>query len=501
MGRKRLTVAVAEELKKVLFTPTGKGRGKERKKVARSGGKKGVKEVDSEGRGSGAGVGFLKLSTGAENFSAVEGEIVDNLSTLTEKISAVKPEIVDNLKYWVLVNMALNQSVFGKTSTVVILFTIINLYFLRGEVSVSQEELGKITGLTDRTVRDSLKSLKLRGFIEVNYRRNAKAGESYSYKPVFERILEVMGKGGMLGDGRFSDYLKVLGVPKLSTGAENFSAVEPKNVDNLSTLAEFFSSVNLKNVDNSLKYAYLTEVINNQSVFGSALGVALFLALLSLEFTRGVINVSQAELEAFTGISERSIRKILREFEDRGILAVDRRRNTKVGESLVYRILHRKIFPLCCSNIFNYININNYYYSAENFRWRKFPTEKISAVNLDSDDIIKGEGKFKSVRIDTLIMQYGKDRVYQVMDMLNNQYKDREIAHPYRLIKKVLDDPNFVHNKFYMQFRGKKVGEMVPIYIECPSCGHKGIVELKVGGEYKSPCSKCGAVVEVDLRV
>jgi transcription initiation factor IIE alpha subunit len=331
MGRKRLTVAVAEELKKVLFTPTGKGRGKEGKKVARSGGKKRVKEVDSEGRGSGAGVGFLKLSTGAENFSAVEGEIVDNLSTLTEKISAVKPEIVDNLKYWVLVNMALNQSVFGKTSTVVILFTIINLYFLRGEVSVSQEELGKITGLTDRTVRDSLKSLKLRGFIEVNYRRNAKAGESYSYKPVFERILEVMGKGGMLGDGRFRDYLKVLGVPKLSTGAENFSAVEPKNVDNLSTLAEFFSSVNLKNVDNSLKYAYLTEVINNQSVFGSALGVALFLALLSLEFTRGVINVSQAELEAFTGISERSIRKILREFEDRGILAVDRRRNTKVG--------------------------------------------------------------------------------------------------------------------------------------------------------------------------
>jgi len=69
------------------------------------------------------------------------------------------------------------------------------------------------------------------------------------------------------------------------------------------------------------------------------------------------------------------------------------------------------------------------------------------------------------------------------------------------LIKKVLDDQSFVHNRFYMQFRGRKVGEVVPIYIECSGCGHRGISELRVGGGYNVPCSKCGLVVRVDLRV
>ena len=169
-----------------------------------------------------------------------------------------------------------------------------------------------------------------------------------------------------------------------------------------------------------------------------------------------------------------------------GILAVDRRRNAKAGESLVYRILHRKIFPLCCCSFFNYFfnnYINNNYYNAENFSDGKNFRRKISDENPGFEDIIKGEGKFRTIRIDTLIKQYGRDRVYHAMDMLNNQYRDREIAHPYRLIKKVLDDQSFVHNRFYMQFRGKKVGEVVPIYIECSGCGHRGISELRVGNK------------------
>jgi len=453
---KRITIAVAEELKRRLL---GAGKGtvrKERVKGRLSGDKR-------KGKG--------ELSTGAEKFSVVEGKSVDKLSTIAEKISAVKLDDVDNLRYRVLVEIILNQGIFGRVSEVVVLLTIINLYFLRGEVVIGQEELGKMTGLTDRTVRDALKNLKIRGFIEINYRRNAKAGESYSYKPVLEKILRVLDKGDGFFGGRYNEVLKILSVPKLSTGAEEFSVVEGENVDKLSTIAEFFSAVNLKDVDNSLKYAYLMGVINSQVVFGGSSSFLVFLALLVLEFTRGVIDVSQAELGAITGISERSIRKILGGLREMGILAVDRRRNAKAGESLVYRILHRKIFPLCCYNFFNYYNVGN-------FRWKNFPTEKIS-----DDELIKGEGKFRTIRIDTLIKQYGRDRVYHAMDMLNNQYRDREIKHPYRLIKKVLDDQSFVHNRFYMQFRGKKVGEVVPIYIECSGCGHRGISELRVGNK------------------
>jgi len=453
---KRITIAVAEELKRRLL---GAGKGtvrKERVKGRLSGDKR-------KGKG--------ELSTGAEKFSVVEGKSVDKLSTIAEKISAVKLDDVDNLRYRVLVEIILNQGIFGRVSEVVVLLTIINLYFLRGEVVIGQEELGKMTGLTDRTVRDALKNLKIRGFIEINYRRNAKAGESYSYKPVLEKILRVLDKGDGFFGGRYNEVLKILSVPKLSTGAEEFSVVEGENVDKLSTIAEFFSAVNLKDVDNSLKYAYLVGVINSQVVFGGSSSFLVFLALLVLEFTRGVIDVSQAELGAITGISERSIRKILGGLREMGILAVDRRRNAKAGESLVYRILHRKIFPLCCCSFFNYYNVGN-------FRWKNFPTEKIS-----DDEVIKGEGKFRTIRIDTLIKQYGRDRVYHAMDMLNNQYRDREIAHPYRLIKKVLDDQSFVHNRFYMQFRGKKVGEVVPIYIECSGCGHRGISELRVGNK------------------
>lgn len=286
-----------------------------------------------------------------------------------------------------------------------------------------------------------------------------------------------------------------------------------KPVDNLSTLAEIFSANNPKNVDNSLKYAILTEVIHNQHVFHNPSEFALLITLMTLEFTRGVINVSQNELSSITGLSDRSIRKILKDLSYKGLIEIDRNRNAKSGENYTYKLVYRKIFPLCCSSLI--INLNNYNYNnsiAENFHWKNFPSEKISAVNPTSNKystpnydvelgIIKGEGKFKTIRIDTLIKEYGIDRVYYIMDMLNHQYKDRDIVHPFKLIKSVLDNQNIIHNKFYHQFRGKKQGEEVDIYIECPSCGHKGIAKLRVGQKSNLPCSKCSAIVEVDLTV
>ncbi len=292
---------------------------------------------------------------------------------------------------------------------------------------------------------------------------------------------------------------------------EKFSA-EPreKPVDNLSTLAEIFSANNPKNVDNSLKYAILAEVIHNQHVFHNPSEFTVLITLMMLEFTRGVINVSQSELSSITGLSDRSIRKILKDLSYRGLIEIDRTRNAKSGENYTYKLVYRKIFPLCCSSLNINTNINNYNNIAENFRWKNLPLEKISAVNPNPYQnqnydvelgIIKGEGKFKSIRIDTLIKEYGINRVYYVMDMLNHKYKDRDISHPYKLIKSVLDNPNVVHNKFYYQFRGKKQGEEVDIYIECPSCGHRGIAKLRVGQKSNLPCSKCNFLVEVDLNV
>ncbi|MEO0199422.1 MAG: helix-turn-helix domain-containing protein [candidate division WOR-3 bacterium] len=276
-----------------------------------------------------------------------------------------------------------------------------------------------------------------------------------------------------------------------------------KDVDKLSTLAEIFSAAGPKNVDNLIKYEVLIEVIHNQNVFHSPSEFTLLITLMALEFTRGVINVSQAELSAITGLSERSIRKILKDLSYKGLIEVDRIRNAKSGENYTYKLVYRKIFPLCCSSL--YINKNNYNNITANFRWKNFPSENFSADNYKSQHydvgIIKGEGKFKSIRIDTLIKEYGLDRVYYVMDMLNHKYADRNVAHPYKLIKSVLDNSNIVHNKFYHQFRGRKNGEEVDIYVECPSCTHRGIVKLRVGEKHQVPCSKCSAVVEVDLNV
>jgi len=291
-------------------------------------------------------------------------------------------------------------------------------------------------------------------------------------------------------------------------GSQEKSSAEPskKPVDNLSTLAEIFSANNPKNVDNSLKYAILNEVIHNQHVFHNPSEFALLITLMALDFTRGVINVSQTELSAITGLSDRSIRKILKDLSYKGLIEIDRTRNAKSGENYVYKLVYRKIFPLCCSSLNN--NIYNYNNNiTENFHWKNFPAEKNSADKYSSQNfdvelgIVKGEGKFKNIRIDTLIKEYGINRVYYIMDMLNYQYKDRNISHPYKLIKSVLDNPNIIHNKFYYQFRGKKQGEEADIYIECPSCGHRGIVKLKVGEKHYVPCSKCSTIVEADLTV
>lgn len=70
---------------------------------------------------------------------------------------------------------------------------------------------------------------------------------------------------------------------------EKISAEIPESdVDKLSTLAEVFSAIGPKNVDNLIKYEVLTEVIYNQNVFHNSSEFALLITLMVLEFTRGV---------------------------------------------------------------------------------------------------------------------------------------------------------------------------------------------------------------------
>jgi predicted transcriptional regulator len=115
--------------------------------------------------------------------------------------------------------------------------------------------------------------------------------------------------------------------------------------------------------------------------------------------------------------------------------------------------------------------------------------------------ITKGEGLFSNINIQPLIDKFGIDRVLFVMDLINYRYKYKLVSHPFKLLLKILKDRYLIHNEFYKYIRGKKTGDLVPVLITCKSCNHKGIAELKVGGKYSLPCSKCGTFAEIDLII
>jgi hypothetical protein len=115
--------------------------------------------------------------------------------------------------------------------------------------------------------------------------------------------------------------------------------------------------------------------------------------------------------------------------------------------------------------------------------------------------ITKGEGLFSNINIQPLIDKFGIDRVLFVMDLINYRYKYKLVSHPFKLLLKILKDRYLIHNEFYRFIRGKKKGDSVPVLITCKSCNHKGIAELKVGGKYSLPCSKCGILAEIDLII
>ena len=115
--------------------------------------------------------------------------------------------------------------------------------------------------------------------------------------------------------------------------------------------------------------------------------------------------------------------------------------------------------------------------------------------------ITKGEGLFSNINIQPLIDKFGIDRVLFVMDLINYRYKYKLVSHPFKLLLKILKDRYLIHNEFYRFIRGKNKGDSVPVLITCKSCNHKGIAELKVGGKYFLPCSKCGTFAEIDLII
>jgi len=115
--------------------------------------------------------------------------------------------------------------------------------------------------------------------------------------------------------------------------------------------------------------------------------------------------------------------------------------------------------------------------------------------------ITKGEGLFSNINIQPLIDKFGIDRVLFVMDLINYRYKYKLVSHPFKLLLKILKDRYLIHNEFYRFIRGKNKGDSVPVLITCKSCNHEGIVELKVGGKYSLPCSKCGTFAEIDLII
>jgi hypothetical protein len=115
--------------------------------------------------------------------------------------------------------------------------------------------------------------------------------------------------------------------------------------------------------------------------------------------------------------------------------------------------------------------------------------------------ITKGEGLFSNINIQPLIDKFGIDRVLFVMDLINYRYKYKLVSHPFKLLLKILKDRYLIHNEFYRFIRGKNKGDSVPVLITCKSCNHKGIAELKVGGKYSLPCSKCGTFAEIDLII
>jgi hypothetical protein len=115
--------------------------------------------------------------------------------------------------------------------------------------------------------------------------------------------------------------------------------------------------------------------------------------------------------------------------------------------------------------------------------------------------ITKGEGLFSNINIQPLTDKFGIDRVLFVMDLINYRYKYKLVLHPFKLLLKILKDRYLIHNEFYKYIRGKKTGDLVPVLITCKSCNHRGIAELKVGGKYSLPCSKCGTLAEIDLII
>jgi len=141
--------------------------------------------------------------------------------------------------------------------------------------------------------------------------------------------------------------------------------------------------------------------------------------------------------------------------------------------------------------------------------------QKSSSSRKDDDDvdnsikpqpaqkeiITKGEGLFSNINIQPLIDKFGIDRVLFVMDLINYRYKYKLVSHPFKLLLKILKDRYLIHNEFYKYIRGKNKGDSVPVLITCKSCNHKGIAELKVGGKYSLPCSKCGTFAEIDLII
>jgi hypothetical protein len=125
----------------------------------------------------------------------------------------------------------------------------------------------------------------------------------------------------------------------------------------------------------------------------------------------------------------------------------------------------------------------------------------IKSQPAQKEVITKGEGLFSNINIQPLIDKFGIDRVLFVMDLINYRYKYKLVSHPFKLLLKILKDRYLIHNEFYRFIRGKKKGDSVPVLITCKSCNHKGIAELKVGGKYSLPCSKCGTFAEIDLNI
>jgi predicted transcriptional regulator len=163
-------------------------------------------------------------------------------------------------------------------------------------------------------------------------------------------------------------------------------------------------------------------------------------------------------------------------------------------------------------------SIKNQKLKRKNFKPKKNhikeEKQKSSSSRKDDDDvdnsiksqpaqeiITKGEGLFSNINIQPLIDKFGIDRVLFVMDLINYRYKYKLVSHPFKLLLKILKDRYLIHNEFYRFIRGKNKGDSVPVLITCKSCNHEGIVELKVGGKYSLPCSKCGTFAEIDLII